>query len=281
VQGPKLASAGACLLLIISAALSMSQNGPAKPSSMPFRDGERLIYTVQWDPPWYLFFLPAMEAGEADLMLAGEAEYNNKKAVKIVLKAHSSGSLAKMSGMKVEDEFVFFSEPGTFCTLAASQKIREGKRKRQIDIEYFREDRRLHFREMDESVIPPKLKRDVIKNDIPSCVQDPFSALYLYRMSTLREEHTQTLVLGDNDKFKNIQCRVEKQETVEVPAGKYSAWKISTKALMGGLFKEGGQFRLWLSADERKIPVQFEVRVRLGKVLGKLKNSKFQIPDSR
>jgi hypothetical protein len=271
VRSLKFAFIIACVLSIFPLVLPMAQNEPPESSSLPFRMGERLVYTIKWDPPWYLFFLPSMVAGEADLQLVGETEYKNKKAMKVTLKAHSSGSLAKMAGVKVEDEFVFFSEPGTFCTLSASQKIREAKRKRQIDIEYLREDRQLHFREMDESVDPPKLKHDEIKNDIPSCVQDPFSALYSYRMLPLREGHTQSLVIGDNDKVKEVQCYVEKQETVEVPAGKFSAWKITTSSLMGGVFKEGGQFRVWLSADDKKVPLQFEVRVKLGKVLGTLK----------
>jgi hypothetical protein len=270
--GRRLALIAACVLPAISATFLLSQEGAAEAPPLPFRIGERLIYTIKWDPPWYLFFLPAMEAGEADLQLVGETEYQNKKAMKIVLKAHSSGSLAKLAGMAVADEFVFFSEPRTFCTLAVSQRIREGKRKRQIDIEYFPEEHRLHFREMDESVVPAKLKRELIKNDIPSCIQDPFSALYVYRTSPLRQDHIQTFMLGDNDKVKEVQCRVEKQESIEVPAGKFSAWKIITRALMGGLFKEGGQFKIWLSADDRKIPIQFEVHVRLGRVLGKLKS---------
>jgi hypothetical protein len=249
----------------------MTQNEPPEPSSPPFRMGEQLVYTIKWDPPWYLFFLPTMEAGEADLQVVGETKYKNKKAIKITLKAHSSGSLAKIAGIKIEDEFVFFSEPDTFCTRSASQKIREGKRKRQIDIEYLHEARQLHFREMDESVTPPNLKHDEIKNDIPACVQDPFSALYSYRMLPLREEHTHNLMIGDNDKVKEVQCHVEKRETIEVPAGKFSAWKITTSSLMGGVFKEGGQFRIWLSADDKKVPLQFEVRARVGRVLGKLK----------
>jgi hypothetical protein len=264
--------AATCCLLIIATVLALSQNKLAESSSPPFRIGEHLIYAIKWDPPWYLFFLPSMEAGEVDLQIVEETEYRNKKAIKIVLKVRSSGSLAKLTGMKVDDELVFFSEPATFCTLAVSEKIREGKRKRQIQIEYFRETRRLHFREIDENVVPPYLRRDVVKSDIPPCVQDPFSALYSYRMSALREGHTQTLMLGDNEKIKEVRCRVEKQEAAEVPAGKFLTWKINTEAMMGGLFKEGGQFRIWLTADERKIPIQFEVRVRLGKVLGRLKS---------
>jgi hypothetical protein len=256
-------------------ALPNQEKAPAEasiPDTRPFSIGERLVYRVKWDPPWYLFFLPAMEAGEVELQLLGETEYRDKKAIKISMKAHSSGMLLKMSGMKIEDEFTFISEPETFCSLNVSQKIREGKRKRQIDVEYLRETNQLHIREMDESVIPPKLKKDETKNKIPSCVQDPFSALYFYRLFELRMELVQIFVIGNDDKIKEVRTIVERQESIETPVGKFAAWRIRTTALTGGLFKEGGQFMIWLSADRRKIPLQFEVKVSLGRVLGKLKS---------
>lgn len=241
-------------------------------ADLPFSIGEHLVYLIKWDPPWYLFFLPAMEAGEVDLQLLGDAEYKNKKAWKIVFTAHSSGRLTKVAGMKIDDEYIFFTEPQTFCALGASEKLREGKRKRQIEVEYLRETNQLHFREMDDSVNPPKLKKDEIKSDIPSCVQDPLSALYFFRLSELRPDHDQKFVLGYNDRIKEVKAHVEKLESIETPAGKFNAWNVSTSALMGGLFKDGGQFKIWFSADQRKVPLQFEVKVSLGKVFGKLKS---------
>ena len=58
---------------------------------------------------------------------------------------------------------------------------------------------------MDESVDPPRLKRDEVKNNIPSCVQDPFSAIYFLRLSDLRPKHEQTFVIGYDDRIKEIQ----------------------------------------------------------------------------
>ncbi len=256
---------------ILIAASVNKGSAPQESTVAPFTIGERLLFDVEWDPPWYLFFLPAMQAGEIDLQLEGEAQHNGKKALKIVFKARSSGLLSKLAGIKIEDDFVFFSEPETFCSFKFSEKIREGKRKRRIDVEYFRERHQLHIREMDESVDPPKLKKDDIKNNIPSCVHDPLSAVYLLRMSPLQTRNTQIFVIGYDDRVKEVESRVEKKEEVKTPVGKFTAWKIRTTALMGGLFKEGGQFWIWLSADERKFPVQFEVKVKLGKVMGKLK----------
>ncbi len=237
----------------------------------PFSTGERLLFDVEWDPPWYLFFLPAMQAGEIDIQFEGDVQHNGKKAFKISFIARSSGLMSRLVGIEIEDIFVFLAEPETFCSLKFSEKIREGKRKRQIDVEYLRDSHQLHIREMDESVDPPELKKDAIKDNIPSCVHDPLSAVYLLRMSPLETNHARAFVIGYDDRIKNVESRVEKQESVRTPAGEFAAWRIHTTALMGGLFKEGGQFRIWLSADQKKIPVQFEARVKLGKVLGKLK----------
>jgi hypothetical protein len=235
-----------------------------------FSVGEKLIYTVKWDPPWYLFFLPAMEAGQAELQLAGETEHKNRKVRKITFTTRSSGRLMKLAKMKIEDEFVFLSEPESYCSLNVYQKIREGKRKRQIDVDYLRDTRQLHIRVLDESVVPPKVKRDEITDNVPLCVYDPFSALYLFRSSDLRLQYAQTLMIGNDDKFKEVQAQVDRQELLDTPLGKLSAWSVNTTALKGGLFREGGQFRIWFSADQRKLPLQFEAKVSLGRVLGKL-----------
>ena len=261
------------LALFLAGAAPNQVKAPDGPTEVPFSSGERLVYVVKWDPPWYFFFLPSMEAGEVELQMAGEAELNGEKAIKILFKARSSGALASLAGVKVEDEFLFFSEPKTFCSLRVSKKIREGKRKRQIDVRYLRETHQLHIREMDESVTPPVLKKDEVKDEIPACVQDPFSAIYLMRISPLRVDYSRTFPIGNDDRVKEVTSRVEKQETIDTPAGKFAAWRINTVALMGGLFKEGGQFKIWFSADDRKIPVQFEANVSLGRAVGKLKSA--------
>lgn len=237
----------------------------------PYAVGERLVYTVQWDPPWYFFFLPRMHAGEAELWLAEETEHLGRKVLRICFNARSSGALVKMTGMKIEDQFVFHSEPATLCVRSASSVIREGKRKRRIDVEYMREKGSLHIRDLDESVDPPAVRKDEIKEGIPACVHDPFSALYFLRTLPLAAGYEHTSLLANDDKIREVRSLVKKQDVVTAPAGRFAAWKIETIALMGGLFKEGGEFRMWLSADEKKIPVQFEIQVKLGRVFGRLK----------
>ncbi len=92
-------------------------------------------------------------------------------------------------------------------------------------------------------------------------------------MSPLRTHYSRPFTIGNDDRIKEVQVAVERQEAVETPAGKFTAWRINTVSLMGGLFREGGQFRIWVSADDRKIPVQFEAKVGIGRALGKLRTA--------
>jgi hypothetical protein len=265
----------ACLFVLFAAAAIAGQKIETSTSdraAVPYI-GERLVYKIEWDPPWYFFFLPTLDAGEAVVELVGEVDYNNRKALRIQFRAHSSGAMVKMSGLKIEDEYTFLADPETFCTLSASETIREGKRKRQIDVQYLRETRQLHIREVDEAAAPTRVKKDETRSDIPECVHDPLSALYLFRQTTLRENFSSTFVLANDDKIREVRSVVEKQEIIQTSSGKAAVWRINTAALMGGLFKEGGQFKIWLSEDAKKVPIQFEVKVRLGRIFGKLKTS--------
>ena len=254
-------------------ALALPQDAPeiSDPNGGFRFQGERLVYRVDWNPPWYLFFLPSMEAGEAELVAEGETLFQDRKALKIIFQARSSGTLASLAGVKVDDRFEILTDPENLCTYRVSKRIREGKRTRSLETVYFADSRSLHFYEVDEAVNPPAVKHDEYLNDIPECPKDLFSALYALRLKELQLGSTQKTIIGDDNKIKEVESKVLKLETVDVPAGRFPAWKIDTRSLLGGLFRDGGEFRIWLSADDRKAPIKFEVKVKLGHVEGKLK----------
>jgi len=249
-----------------------AQRNDTNPSTdrYPIPIGEMLQYSIDWDPPWYLFFLPNFHAGDVKLHLVGKNEFKGKEALKIVFEAHSSGLLSKLYGMDIHDEFISLSEPETFCTLNVSKKIHEGKQKRKIDIEYFQYTRQLHIVEYDIAVNPPKLIKDKIRDNMPSCIHDPFSALYALRRQPLSGKSIIKMIIGQNEFVKEVESQVKKLEDLDSTDGKIKAWELQSATLMGGLFNKGGQFRIWLSADSRQIPLQFAAKVPLGRVFGRL-----------
>lgn len=247
------------------------EKSPAYGYAVPV--GEKLSYSIYWDPPWYLFFFPNMHAGDAELSIEEGAEFQGRPALKIRFTMESTGTLSKISGMEIHDEFVFLTDPETLCTFTASKKIHEGKRRRRIEVQYLPETQQLHMLDYDESVEPRILKRDILKNDVPPCVHDPLSGLYDLRRRPLDNDSVVLTLIGHDDLLKEVESRVERLVALDTAAGKSAAWKLRTVSLVEGLFKRGGEFRIWLSADERQVPLQFEVKVKLGRVLGKLEKT--------
>jgi hypothetical protein len=234
----------------------------------PFGPGEKMTFRIEWNPPLYLFFLPTMDAGRAEISLEGNIPYQDRKVNRIVFTAQSSGTLARLAGMKVEDRFEFLSNPETLCTYLILKNEREGKRKRDIAITYLSEERRLQIRDLDVSVSPPVVKRDNSVENVPPCVRDVLSAAYYLRTRNFSEGAKFQSTVGDNEKFKEISSTVEKREKLDTLLGKTETWRIETD--MSGLLRLGGHLKIWFSADANRIPVQFEARVPFGKVSGKL-----------
>jgi hypothetical protein len=267
-------------VVILAAALAFAVPGPGfhrgaaacrdSDAPSPFSPGETLRYKVVWDPPWYLFFLPEMEAGELRLSLGKTTMYGQKPAAPITFEARSSGTLASLTGVKVEDTFESLADPATLCTYTVRKRVREGKRKRDIDVTYYPESRRLHILDTDIAKSPPHVNKDKFVDDVPDCVHDVFAAVYALRRVNLSVGSREQWVLGDDDNIKRIETRVVKSEIIQGHAGPVRSLRIETVALLGGLFREGGQFRIWLSEDARKLPVMFEIQVKLGRAYGRL-----------
>jgi hypothetical protein len=260
-----------CTGTALSQQLSQEAENPIRESA--FSIGERLEYQIEWDPPWYLFFLPRIDAGNVFLSIAKEIDENGRKAVVIEFKAKSSGALANLTGFKIDDDFQIIADAKTFCGIRSHKKEREGKRKHDIDVVYLPETGQLHIHDVDVAVDPPVVRKDADKDGIPECVKDIFSALYWLRERELSVGMKYQAILGYNDRVKEVASLIEKKEWVEIPSGRFETFRLNTLALMGGLFKDGGQFRIWLSADKRKMPLQFEVKVSLGKIVGKLQKA--------
>ncbi len=133
-------------LVALAFLLGPTRQLPAKPKDLPFSTSEKLVFQLDWKPPWYLFFLPPMNAGEAELSVSDAGEYKGRSALKIDFSAHSSGTFVRLVGIKVEDSWEVLTNSDTFCTFRVFKKEREGKRKRDIEVIYMPETHQLHIR---------------------------------------------------------------------------------------------------------------------------------------
>ena len=260
-------------LLSFSPLLAAAANNLRPPSEV-IPPGETLVYEIRWDPPAWMFFLPTISAGELTVQFKHQAVLDGKPVHQITARAISSGFFPKLTGVSVDDSFESFVDADRFCSVRMTKKLREGKRLRDIVLTFNGERGTGRYLAYDAAKTPPaEVKNEEVKN-LPRCVQDILSGIYVTRLQELRAGEKFPLVVSDDGTVKQVEVRVKEKETIEAVAGRFSAWKVETVSVFGGLFKGGGTFLVWFSDDAHRVPVKFEAKVKVGRVFGTVKQIK-------
>ena len=245
-----------------------------RPPSAVIPPGETLVYEIRWDPPPWMFFLPTISAGELTVQFKHQVVLDGKAVHQISARAVSSGLLPKLTGVSVDDSFESFVSAERFCSVKMNKKLREGKRSRDIVLTFDGDRGTGRYLAYDSAKTPPaELKNEEVKN-VPPCVQDILSGIYITRLQALRTGEIFPLSVSDDGSVKQVEVRVKEKEPIEALAGKFSAWKLETVSVFGGLFKGGGTLVVWFSDDTRQMPVKFDAKVKMGRVFGTLKEIK-------
>ena len=241
--------------------------------------GETLVYEVRWNPPIWMFFLPTISAGEMVLKFHNTIDYKGEKAFRITAEAVSSGFLPQLTGFPVKNYYESLVNTEGFCSTRFTEIAREekttrpGRRKRYRDkiltIDY--KKRVGKYLTYDATQNPPKELKNKNFEELPLCVQDFLSAVYQTRLKEIKVGDTYLVNISNNGIIKKVKIRAMKKETVTALAGTYSTIKIKSSSVRG-LFKGGGSLVVWITDDDRKIPVKYEAKAWLGKIFGTIMN---------
>jgi len=101
---------------------------------------------------------------------------------------------------------------------------------------------------------------------IPPHVQDALSSFYFARMQSLPLGGSFVFDYHASRKSQPLEVRVLGRERVETPAGKFNCVAIEPKLKAGGIFKNKGQLVIWITEDERRMPVLMRSKVTIGSI---------------
>ena len=96
--------------------------------------------------------------------------------------------------------------------------------------------------------------------------QDALSAFYFVRTQSLNVGESFQLPQFDNGKMYNFEVRVLKKEKIKVKAGIFNTILLEPMLLTEGLFRHKGRIRVWITDDERRIPVKMSSSIIIGSV---------------
>lgn len=192
-----------------------------------------------------------------DVRLGWQPLPDSPTAGDVNLHLETTGLVARL--FKVDNNYRAKMAPG-YCSLSSAMDIHEASRHRQTQVIYDREKKRAFF-----------LERDLVKNaqvgnadvETPACVHDVVAGLMALRKQNLQPGQSLTVPISDGKKFANVRIDAQEKETVKTPAGNFSAIRYEVMLMNGVIYNRSGRVFVWLTDDERRLPVQFRIRLQI------------------
>jgi len=101
---------------------------------------------------------------------------------------------------------------------------------------------------------------------VPGPVQDALSSFYMTRFQALPVGGEISFEYHASRKTAPMEVRVLGREKVKTPAGRFQCVVVEPKLKAGGIFKNKGRLVIWLTDDERRMPVLMKSKVMIGSV---------------
>ncbi|HEY8368317.1 MAG TPA: DUF3108 domain-containing protein [Thermodesulfobacteriota bacterium] len=212
--------------------------------------GEALHYDIAW---------MGIPAGRATIAVEPPVAHRDRTAVRLVATARSNAFVDAFYEVRVEVESLWDCQ-GRY-SLLFTHRGREGRRVR---------DRRYVFDLPRQEVRREWAGDPVERFPLLSPVQDPFSILFEARVRPLEVGRTFTLEAFEGRRRWEVDVQVLRRQRVTVPAGTFDAIVVKPLLKFEGVFQQKGDVVVWLTDDERRIPVRMESKVRIGRVAAEL-----------
>jgi len=216
-----------------------------------FQVPEKLVYDLTW---------AGIKTGTATLEVRSE----NKKT-RIVSTARSANWVSVFYTVddKIESEL---SMPGSRAVIGTPRnyrvRIREGRHRRNKEVVF---DGTSHRASFTDHLTGEKKDIEIRDNTF-----DPLSSFYYVR--TLKTDVGKSIYVDvlDNKKLWNVEVQVIRKERIDTKLGNFDTIVIKPLLKSEGIFNKRGDMYIWLTNDEKRVPVKMQTRVAVGRVTATL-----------
>ncbi|ACC98456.1 hypothetical protein Emin_0901 [Elusimicrobium minutum Pei191] len=204
-----------------------------------------------------------VRAGTAHISTKGVVETDFGPAYVIETLANSAKVIDSV--FKVRDINYSWIEVNGNSSFGYSQSLREGRYVRDEWITFDAKNK------IFSGVMKKKGDPKFIKGELPGEVHDMLSSLYFVRAQDFSKGKDFIFDVANREKVYPLVVKFVKKETVKVPAGKFNCIVVEPQFRGEGIFiQQGKSLKVWITDDERRIPVKMETEVFIGNVSASL-----------
>jgi hypothetical protein len=214
-----------------------------------FGIGERLVYDVG-----YSF----INAGEAVFSIPAIDTMNGRECYQVLFTVNSTPTFSFF--YKVDDRYETMLDKKGIFPWRFTQRVREGKYSNDFTAEF----------DQLENIATTKAG----KYSIPPYVHDVVSAMFYVRTLEYSKRRPGEKIFLQNffkDTTYQLAVKFLGYQQISVDAGKFNCVLVEPMIMEGGLFKSEGRIIIWMTNDERKIPVKVSTKVVIGSIDAELR----------
>lgn len=229
-----------CLpFLAVAIAGAQSASPPAAPPAH-----ETFDYSIEWR---------LINAGKAHLEWDA-ASAGTPTTGDVSLHVESAGLVSRL--FLVNDRYTAAMKSG-FCAESSLIQAQEGSRHKETRVTYDDVARKAFYVEKDLN------KNTTVTQDvaIPSCVHDLIGGLIALRFLRLEPGQTAKIPVSDGKKFVMAKVESQREEPLKTAFGTVNTVKYEIYLFDNVLFRRSGHLHVWITDDDRRLPIQLEVRL--------------------
>jgi len=210
-----------------------------------FAVGERLTFEIS---------VGLIKAGTATMSILDTQWVRGRPCYHIVTTAESNKILSAI--YKVNDRIESFVDVDGLFPWKFEKHIREGK---------YRADQYVVYDHPNQRVIT---KNDTVA--VQPFIQGILSSFYYVRTQDLKVGKSFDIDNYGDGKIYPIKIHVHAKDRVKVPAGTFDCIVVEPVLREKGIFNQKGRMAVWLTNDDRRLPVLMKSKILVGSVNAKL-----------
>ncbi len=231
-----------------------------KISQTAFGLGEKLEFEINYG---------FVTAGYATMEVAPNfVNLNGRNCYEITISINSAPSFDWV--YKFREKYKCFLDAEGIFPWKFEQHLREGSYERDFEAIFDHENLKVKT-----SAVTRGEKEPDREHSIPKFVQDVVSAFYYARTMSFANINKNDIINIPSfykDTTYNLAVRYLGKDDADVPAGDFRCFMVQPDIKEGALMSKAEDIVLWISDDDRKIPVKIQLSIIIGSVKAELKS---------
>jgi len=227
-----------------------SSKSESRSAALPFFVGEELYFEVRW---------MGLLAGNASMAVSAQVTRDGRDVYHIRSLAESSNLFSLF--YNVRDRGETFVDVHELYPWFFQLDQREGSRSTQRTVT-FDQQRGIAIYSKNQQ-IPQELK-------VPVGVHDSLSSFYLVRTMPLRVGQSVHLNTFSNGKTYDVEVQVLRREKLEAYWGTVDTLVLQPLMRFQEILRQKGDVLIWVTDDERRIPIRMMTAIKVGSIEAKL-----------